>query len=394
LRREVSVGPGSRLTVLVSGMIAGVPGLGGATWAVLQYVLGLARLGHRVYFVEPVAGTSLRPDGSPLRRSSNRRYFEHVMSAFGLREESALLLAGTGETIGLPYEELRRVATQADLLVNLSGALTDAALFDPVPVRAYVDLDPAFTQLWAEDGIDVRIDGHTHLFTVGMAIGDPQCPVPTGAHTWEPILQPVVLDHWPAAGRRHGIRALTTVAHWRGYGSVERDGVVYGQRAHSFRAFFSLPSLSPERFLLALAIHPDEREDLAALGRCGWGLTDPARVAGTPAGYRRFVRASWAEFGVAKSGYVLSRSGWFSDRSACYLASGRPVVAQDTGFSRFLPTGEGLFAFRTCDEALAAIEDLRSDYALHAGRARELAGDRFDSDKVLPALLDRVGAAA
>jgi hypothetical protein len=204
-----------------------------------------------------------------------------------------------------------------------------------------------------------------------------------------PTAQPVVLEHWPMVGQvEHD--ALTTVGNWRGYGSVEYDGVFYGQKAHSLRRFMSLPTRTREQFLLALAIHPSETTDLMALAANGWRLVDPAVVAGTPADYRRFIQGSKAEFGVAKSGYVVSQCGWFSDRSVCYLASGRPVVAQDTGFGRFLPTGAGLFAFKTEDDVLAAIDELRRDYPRHARAARTVAEDFFDSDKVLTRLLAMV----
>jgi hypothetical protein len=179
---------------------------------------------------------------------------------------------------------------------------------------------------------------------------------------------------------------------WRGYGSIEHGGVFYGQKAHSLREFFNLPTLTTEKFMLALAIHPDEINDLAALRSNGWHLIDPARVAGTPTSYQRFVQGSKAEFGIAKSGYVAARCGWFSDRSACYLASGRPVIAQETGFSRFLPTGAGLFTFETIEEVLTSIEALSGDYDRYARAARAVAEEYFDSDKVLGRLLQRVGA--
>jgi glycosyltransferase involved in cell wall biosynthesis len=142
--------------------------------------------------------------------------------------------------------------------------------------------------------------------------------------------------------------------------------------------------------MLALAIHPDERQDLRALAANGWDLLDPAQIARTPADYQRFIQGSKAEFGIAKSGYVASRCGWFSDRSLCYLASGRPVLAQDTGFSNFVPVGEGLFAFRSTEDILAAIEEVQMNYARHARAARAIAEEFFDSDKVLSRLLDRL----
>ena len=325
------------MRIVVAGRFAGVR-QGGATWAVLQYALGLRRLGHDVSLWDPA------PD---------EPYLRDVLGRFGLA-------FGAGE---------------ADVLLNASGVLRD---FEHIPVRAYLDLDPGFTQLWHEQGEDVGIEGHTHLVTIGR-----------GLDGWISTLQPVVLEEWPVAnGVVHD--ALTTVGNWRSYGSVERDGVLYGQRVHSMRELFELPRLVDERFLLALAIHPDERADLAALADNGWELVDPDAVAGSPDAYRDFVRGSRAELCVAKSGYVAARCGWFSDRSACYLASGRPVVAQDTGFGAVLPAGEGLLAFSTLDEAAAAIEELRRDYPRHARAARALAEEHLDSDRVLTRLLERL----
>ena len=380
-----------KLTILLSGMIASVPRQGGATWAILQYLLGFKRLGYNVHFIEPVEEAALRPAGVPLARSDNAAYFRRVMAEFGMGESSTLLLAGTQRTVGIPYERLREIARRADVLVNISGLLTDEALTEDIPLRTYLDLDPAFTQLWhVAEGIDMRFAAHNRFVTVGQAIGDPDCEVPTCGLKWVTTPQPVVLERWPA-GHITTHDALTTVANWRGYGSIEHEGVFYGQKAHSWRQFFSLPALSEERFAPALAIHPEESKDLAALRANGWRLIDPERVTQTPAGYQCFVRGSKAEFGIAKSGYVASRCGWFSDRSVCYLASGRPVIAQETGFSRFLPVGAGLFAFHTIDEVLASIEALNGDYDRHARAARAVAEEYFDSDRVLERLLNVLG---
>lgn len=358
-------------------MIAGVPGHGGATWAVLQYLLGFRRLGHDVLFVEPVRELS----------DATVSYFRRVVAEYGLERSAALLLAGTEQTAGIDYARLVDRARAADVLVNVSGMLADEELTAPIATRAYLDLDPGFNQLWHDvEGIDVGFGRHTHFVTVGQAIGRADCPVPTCGRDWIGTPQPVVLERWPVAdGMVHD--GLTTVANWRGYGSIEHDGVFYGQKAHAFREFFPLPTLTDEAFLVGLAIHPDERQDLDALSANGWRLLDPAEVASTPARYRAFVQGSKAELGIAKSGYVASRCGWFSDRSVCYLASGRPVLAQETGFSRFAPTGAGLFAFETTDDVLAAIEELRRDYKGHRRAARALAEDVFDSDKVLTRLL-------
>ena len=383
-----------RLTILFSGMVAGDPYQGGATWSVLQYVLGLRRLGHRVVLVEPVPADKLGPAGRPLDESVNAAYFARVMRAFALEGDSSLLLSGTRETVGLPYPVLAALASEADLLLNVSGMLRDADLLERIPVRAYLDLDPVFNQMWQEvEGIDTGLDGHTHFVTVGQAVGRPGCPVPTCGRTWLPTLPPVVLDCWPV-GRRLLHDGMTTVANWRGYGSIRHEGVLYGQKAHSVRGLVSLPSRTSERVAVALSIHPDERGDLEALRVNGWQLLDPERAAGTPSTYRRFVRGSKGELGVAKSGYVLGRSGWFSDRSACYLAAGRPVVAQDTGFDRFLPTGSGLLSFATVDDAVSAVDDVNRRYEEHRRAARALAEEHFESGRVLSRLLEGLGAAA
>ena len=381
----------SKASIIVSGMIASDPGQGGATWAVLQYVLGLRRLGHEVFLVEPIKSKAVRPSVDPLAASDNAVYFRSVTTDFGLQNCSTLLLAGTQETAGLSYAQLRQVARRADALINISGLLTDQELTAHIPIRAYLDLDPAFNQLWhAVQGLDMRFTGHTHHVTIGHNLGEPDCPVPTCGLSWIKTCQPIVLEHWPVA-ERIPCYGLTTIANWRGYGSIEHRGVFYGQKAHSLRQFLSVPAVTGEECLLAMAIHPSETKDLAALAQHGWKLADPTQVAGTPARYQQFIQDSKAEFGIAKSGYVTSRCGWFSDRSLCYLASGRPVLAQDTGFGRYLPTGEGLFAFATSDDVLRAVTELRTDYPKQARRARALAEEFFDSNKVLPGLLDQLG---
>jgi hypothetical protein len=384
---------GKKLTILFSGMIAADPFQGGATWAVMQYILGLHRLGHDVYFVEPVPAQSVRPAGSPLEASDNARYFHWVNREFSLRGRAALLAAGTRQTVGVPYDDVRQWAARADMLINVSGMLADPALIEPIPRRVYLDLDPAFVQLWhATQGVDMRLDAHTHFVTVGRNIGSPPCTVPTCGRDWVTTAPPVVLEHWPVTGLMKR-DALTTIANWRGYGSIEHGGVHYGQKAHSLRRFIDLPRRTRERFELALSIDPGDAADIEALRQNGWKLVDPREVAASPLWYAVFVRGSKAEFGVAKSGYVASRCGWFSDRSACYLASGRPVIAQETGWTDGLPTGEGLFSFETAEDVLCAIDALNSDYEKHRRAARAIAETYFNSDVVLPRLLEAVGAA-
>jgi Glycosyl transferases group 1 len=315
-------------------------GQGGAAWAMFQYILGLRRLGHEVWVVDPTV-----VDGS--------------LKGF-------------------------------DVVLNSSGVLALDSIRQ-IPIRVYLDLDPAFNQLWHEEGIDRHFDGHTHFVTVGQAIGHDGCEVPTSGREWIGTLPPVVLDEWPRA-TAVDTDALTTVANFRGYGSIHRDGVHYGQKVHSLRRLIDLPRRAHQRLVLAMHLHADERRDITALAEGGWEIADPTIVAATPDVYRRFIQGSRAEIGITKSGYVVSRCGWFSDRSACYLASGRPVLAEETGFSQFLPTGEGLFAFSDVDGAVAAIQELHRDYARHSRAARAVAEEYLDSDRVLATLLERVAA--
>jgi hypothetical protein len=379
-------------TILVSGMIAADPWQGGATWAVLQYVLGFRQLGHEVYFVEPVSAKALRPTCTLLAGSDNAQYFSQVVNDFDLTDHSALLADHGEEAFGLSYQQLEKIARRADVLINISGMLTDENLLKSIPIRVYLDLDPAFNQLWnGAQGLNMRYAGHTHFVTIGMQLGEPGCSVPTCGLTWLKTLQPIALSYWPPE-KQITYDGFTTVGNWRGYGSIEHEGVLYGQKAHSLRQFFDLPALTRESFVLALSIHPEETRDLAALAKNGWRLVDPLQVARNPAAYQKFIQQSRAEFGIAKSGYAVSRCGWFSDRSVCYLASGRPVIAQETGFSRYLPTGEGLFAFNNGEDFVSATEEMRVDYPKHSARARAIAEEYFDSAKVLPKLLQQVGA--
>jgi hypothetical protein len=353
--------------IVVAGMVSDVPCQGGASWAVLQYALGLRRLGHQVVLIEPVRS---------LERSAG--YFRTLAREFAL--DAILLERNSGRKIELT----RRQPDGADLLLNLSGVLSNPVAAD---LSVYVDLDPGFTQAWHAQGIDMGFGRHDRFVTVGRSIGRATCPIPDCGRSWLTMPQPIVLDQWPYAGRLQH-RAATSVGHWRSYGSLVHDGIHYGQRAHATRELIRLPELSQVQVLIALGIDRAEREDLAALRRHGWQLTDPAEVAATPSAYRNFIQGSLLELAIAKQGYVTSCSGWFSDRSVCYLASGRPVVAQDTGFSSWLPTGTGVLSFRTPAEAGAALDEVAGDYERHRSAARSLAEDVFNSDRVLGKLLE------
>jgi hypothetical protein len=379
-------------TVVVAGAIANKHLNGGEAWVRLSWILGLARLGCRVFFVEQIdPAACIGEDGKPaeFEHSANRAYFDDVMRQFDLAGSAALVLGDGEATSGVLFEDLVDIAAEADLLVNISGHLHAPELMRRIEHKAYVDLDPGFTQFWhAQGNPGARLDGHDVYFTVGENIGTPACPIPTVGIDWRPLPPPVVLDEWPAAGGSGG--SFTTVGAWRGaFGPVVDDGRTYGLKVHEFRKVIELPRRVPETtFEIALDIHPGDAKDRDALLENGWRLTDPRKETPGPAEFRSYVQRSGAEFSVAQGIYAETNSGWFSDRTVRYLASGRPALVQDTGFSRNYPTGEGLLPFRTLEEAAAGAALIASDRAMHSRAARALAEEHFDSDKVLARFLE------
>jgi hypothetical protein len=383
-------------TVLLGGSVAQRPGSGGHTWVFLQYLLGLQQAG-----VEPVLVDWLDPDmcrdraGSPssVEDSWNVAYLSEVMDRVGLGDRWAVLSGDGQSVLGMSGAALDRASDAAALLLNVNGFVRQERVFSRVPLRAYLDIDPGFSQMWRALDLHDPFAGHDAFVTIGELIGRPGCTVPTNGLDWITTAQPVVLEHWPAQpadGAATG--AFTSVASWRGpFAPIEYEGVTYGLRVHEFRRFAELPGRTSERLEVALDIHEAETADLELLRRHGWQLTDPAVVACDPWAYREYVQRSKGELMIAKNMYVASRSGWLSDRSLCYLASGRPVVAQDTGISELYPVGEGLLAFATPDEAAGALEAVAGDYERHAGAARALAEERFDSRKVIGRLLQALG---
>jgi hypothetical protein len=277
--------------------------------------------------------------------------------------------------------------------VNISGHLRHPDVAPRFRRRAYVDLDPGFTQIWQVQGADLGLDAHDVHFTVGENIGQPDCDIPTAGFDWIPVPPPVVLERWPVAATQDTGR-FTTIAGWRGaFGRVEHEGHSYGLKVHEFRKVIELPRQVPLMFELALEIHPGDFRDREALERNGWRLVDPGSVAGGPLGFRDYVQGSGAEFSVAQGIYVDTNSGWFSDRTVRYLASGKPALVQDTGFSSNYPAREGLVAFSSPAEAAERAQLIAADYPAHSAAARALAEQRFDSDRVLPRFLEQAGLA-
>ena len=358
----------------------------------MSYALGFRRLGHEVLFVEQIAPSACVDRlGQPIAftESHNAQVFQQVMRRFGFWGSSGLLLEDGSESVGLSLDQLRERARGADLLVNISGHMKLEALVEEVPITAFVDQDPGFTQIWHASG-DACLAKHDYYFTIGENVGRQGCLIPLGGLPWRATRQPVVLEEWPTVHSEYN-RRFTTIANWRGpYGALEYQGQTYGLKVHEFRKFLELPTRVAVDLELALDIDPADGEDLKALEKNGWAVKRPEGVVGSPESFRDYIRASDAEFSVAQGVYVGTKSGWFSDRSVRYLACGKPVVVQDTGFSDHYPVGEGILAFQSLDDAVAAVEEVDRRYQRHATVARELAEEWFDSDKVLTEMLDQI----
>lgn len=381
---------------IVSGALANKPRNGGEAWVRLSWVLGLQRLGFDTYFVEQIgSGDCVDEDGGAveLAASVNRSYFESVIHEFGLEARAGLLWEGGREAVGLGLAEITEAAAGAEVIVNVSGHLTIESVLRGPRARIYVDLDPGFTQAWHTDGaVPFSLRQHDHYVTVGLNVGSPGCPIPDCGVDWIPILPPVVLERWPQQPPVEAATRFTTVATWRSpYGPLEIGGRTMGLKHHQFRRLIELPErVSGASFEIALDIHPGDSADLQRLLDHGWTAADPRRVCSGPSEFRDYVRGSGAEFSVAQGVYAETGSGWFSDRTAAYLASGRPALVQDTGLVD-LRLGEGLLTFSSLGQAIDSCERIVADPAVHGEAARSFAERHLDSDLVLGRLLRTLG---
>ena len=391
--------PGRPPRIAIAGSLAQKPRQGGHTWQFLNYLLGLRRLGWDVLFLDRLEpGMSVDAAGNPcaVEDSVNLAYFLDVMRRFGLADAFSLDYGSGTRLYGMPRAEVLEFLRTSAAVVNVMGFLVDEDLLAAAPLRVFLDTDPGFGQMWRDLGQADLFRGHDRHVTIAENIGTPRCTIPTCGIDWITWRQPIVLDQWPAQAPlvpADGGR-FSSIGAWRGpYAPVEHHGKTYGLRVHEFRKFVSLPAMTGGRFEVALDIHAAETRDLALLAEHGWTLADPAIVACDPWVYRDYLAGSAAEFMATKGMYVDTRSGWFSERSICYLASGRPVLAQDTGLAGLYPLGTGIVPFATLEEAAAGVAEIRGDYARHARAARAIAEDCFASDTVLSDLLRKIGVA-
>ena len=307
--------------------------------------------------------------------------------------------------MGSPKTQVSRLFEKADALVNLTGSTCLLEEHTRVPVRIYLETDPVMRQIEVVRGDRKAIDllaAHTHHFTYGENLGAPDCGVPVTRFNYLPTRQPIVLDWWTpdwrlssdVNGRPNIPARFTTIAKWRQPGKdIEWNGETYSWSKHvEFLKFIDLPRRTQQEFELALAWENEKDEEvIPQLTSFGWNVVDAISLSLDIVPYRDYILGSRGEFTVAKDQNIRLRSGWFSDRSACYLAAGKPVVTQDTAFGNILPTGRGLFAFRNMEDILSAIDTIESNYEGHCRAAREIAEEYFAAEKVLGSLMERVG---
>ena len=381
--------PSSQLRIVVLGYIVRGP-LGGMIWHHLQYVMGLIRLGHDVYFVEDSHDYPSCYD--PTRHVTDTdptyglKFTARAFEKVGLGDRWAYYDAHTSQWFGPGAGRISDFFLTADLLLNLSAVNPLRPWLAEIPVRALIDTDPVFMQIRhltdpASRNLALQ---HTAFFSFGENIGLNRSTSPQDGFPWQATRQPVVMDAWPVTpGPSKG--HFTTVMQWNIYPAREHNGRRYGMKSDSFGPYMDLPETIGPVFELAIG-SPSAPCDL--LRSKGWMIRSSLEAARDPWTYQRYIRQSRAEFSVAKHGYVVSRSGWFSERSAAYLASGRPVLVQETGFSDWLQTKSGVIAFNTPDEVRAGIEEINSRYEHHCRAAREIVESYFDARKVLPRLIE------
>ena len=395
-------------SLVVLGMMGRMP-VAGVTWQVLHYLEGFRRLGVTTYYVEDTGEWPYDPDRNTISDDPSYavRSIGTLLERYGFGARWAYR-AADGRVFGLSAGELRRLLERADVLVNLTGATVLREEHLRVPIRVYLETDPVLPQIELAKGNSFHLEmlgAHTHHFTYGENIGQPDCGVPVSRVPYRPTRPPVVLDWWASEAVPPG-PCFTTVASWRQAGKdVEWRGETYvWSKHHEFLKIIDLPRRTPQPLELALAVRGQpaagtewvarDAEDAEAMRRLrqhGWRVVNAMPLSREIAPYRDYVLGSRGELTVAKDQNVRLRSGWFSDRSACYLAAGRPVVTQDTAFGKFVPTGEGLFAFHGLEDIVAALESVNGDYARHARAARTLAEGYFKAEPLLADLLASCG---
>ncbi len=375
------------MIIILSGSIGRLP-LGGHAWVDMQYMAGLREMGHEVFYTEECGEESWVYNWETEQLTTDLAYpSAYVRDCLQSLDMQDKWIYRAGEqSLGMSAEELRELCSRADLFIVRAVPLPRWRPEYMWPRRRiFIDADPGFTQISILNGHPELIDTIERcdrLFTIGQCIGEASCPIPTVGREWVKTVPPVSLTHWPVAEYNPAMH-FTSIMQWRGFRDVTYEGIAYGQKDREFPKYVDLPMQTAQPFEIALIGNPPQD-----LGKHGWRVIPGWLPSRTPESYRAYIQGSRAEFGVAKHGYVKMQGGWFSDRSVCYLASGRPVLVEDTGLADWLPVGEGVVTFRDVSTALCGIEAINANYDQHRRAARLLAEEYFSAERALPPLLE------
>ena len=385
------------MLAIVTGMIATYP-VGGVAWDYGQYALGLEKLGADVYYLEDTGCETYDPVSGQYGAdcSAGIRFLRESLSrlspTLGQRWH---FRAMDGSTAGLRPQAFQQIVDSADLLLNVSGGTLLRDDYMCCPRKVLIDSDPGWNHFVNYPKWDASpgwqgthgYRGHDYFFTYAERLGADGCSLPDMGLQWHPTRPPVVIDCWQSDGKGAD---WTTVMTWNNFRKpVEYQGRLYGTKEMEFPKVEDLPSQLPDvSFELAVG---GSHAPIDRWRQLGWKVTDSHSVSRNMDAYRHYIQRSRGEFSVAKNLYTATHSGWFSCRSVCYLAAGRPVVVQDTEFSKFIPTGEGLLAWNTSEEGLQAIQKVESNYEFHQRRAREMAAEYFDAKRVIGEMLMTIG---
>jgi hypothetical protein len=369
--------------------------LAGIAWQAMHYLVGLQKLGYEAWYVEDGGANPYDPRENSVVMDCgyNVDYLRRAMEEYGFAGRWAYWDAINDVYHGLSRERVRALYAEADGLINLCGATRLRDEHMACPVRIMIDTDPVYEQIKyakADEAARAYVDAHTHFYTYGENLGQPECPIPLCGVPWQATRPPVVPELWPAPEGRGD--AFSTIATWENKGkNIEFEGSSFVWSKHiNFLRFLDLPQRRPQSPFRMAMLPPDDGVRREVEG-CGWRLTDPRPVSADMDSYRNFIADSRGEFTVAKDIYVRPNSGWFSDRSVCYLAAGRPVVTMRTGFDKLCPMGEGLFDYADTEEAAAAIDAIEADYAFHSRAARSIAEEYFGANRVIRRLMEQSG---
>src|SRR5947208_518067 len=382
--------------IIVFGILFWYP-LAGVTYQFLHYLIGLRRLGYDPYYLEDSGRWVYDPRINDLSPDAwaNIEAVLPALKACGFGDRWAF--RGNypdGKCFGMPEPQILQLCKDADAFLNVTGAQEIREEHLACKRRVYVESGPFASQVKVakgDRGMIATLGAHDTLFTFGENLGAPDCEVPVGEFCWLPTRQPVALDLWDNPHRPNPKAAYNTITTWHNKGKdiTWREDTWYWTKDREFEKFLDLPGLrSQVAFELAAGVDDQVKRPLNDQGWRQVGSLEMSRDAGV---YRDYIQQSRGEFTVARDQYVRPNTGWFSDRSACYLAAGRPVITQETGFSKFLPSGRGLFGFKTMEDILAAVDAIESDYAGNCRAAADLAAEHFAAEKVVGSLMERAG---